>query len=72
MNSHVVFAVNRKDAMEKCAELELPFDHTTWVMNIHLLGDVALNSITPQFTDLFKEMPAYREAALAFGLDPEA
>lgn len=72
MNSHVVFAVNRLDAMAKCEELGLEFENTIWVMNFQLLGQVDTSGLTPHFTDTFREMPAYREAAIAFDLDPEA
>lgn len=72
MNSHVIFAVNRRDAMDKAEELGLEFEKTIWVMNFQLLGQVNTDALTPHFTDTFMDMPAYREAALAFDLDPEA
>lgn len=72
MNNHVIFATGRLDAVEKCVELGLVFEETYWVMNFQLLGQVNTSSLTPHFTDSFREMPAFREAAIAFDLDPDA
>lgn len=71
-NSHVIFAVNQKDAAAMCGELGLKFAETTWVLNYQLLGgDFDPMSHIPHFTESFKMFPAYREAAFRFGIDPD-
>lgn len=70
MLSYIIFAVNRLDAIAKCDEMGVEFESVIWVLNYQLLGDMDTSGYTAVFTDTFKQMPAYEEAARAFGVAP--
>lgn len=67
MNNHLVFAAAPMDALDKCLELGLKFEETTWVMNYQLLGGKDYSDYSVHYTDLFRNTPAYAEAHQHFG-----
>lgn len=72
MNNHLLFAASYDDALEATRELGLVFDETVWVLNAQLLGSGDYAGHTVHYTDTFRLMPAYPEAAAHFGDTPTA
>ncbi|MFK0072654.1 hypothetical protein [Arthrobacter woluwensis] len=67
MEKVIVFAASQQDAAEFMQENGLDFESTVWVMNVQLLGAGDYSDHTARFTDTFRLMPAYGEAAERFG-----
>lgn len=65
--SSLMFATSREDAVEFCNRAQITFDETIWVFNVQLLGDMNVEGLPVRYTDQFKQMPAYQEAAIRFG-----
>lgn len=72
MNNHLLFAASYEDAKAASEDLGLVFDQTVWVLNAQLLGSGDYSTHTAHYTDLFRLMPAYPEAAARFGDTPTA
>ena len=66
MTKNLVFAVSEQDA-RACAEAAgFEFDEAVWVMNAQLLGSGDYSRYVVHYTDTFRKMPAFAEAARAF------
>lgn len=63
----LIFAVNARDALVKCNQLEVPFEEVTWVMNYQLLGSADYSNWQVHYTEAFKNVPAYAEAYSILG-----
>ncbi|QTF70615.1 hypothetical protein [Arthrobacter woluwensis] len=66
MTKNLVFAVSEQDARAYAEGAGVEFDEAVWVMNAQLLGGGDFSRYAVHYTDTFRKMPAFAEAARAF------